>query len=85
MSLKSFQALPKSRQSLITEAALECSAYERNLLKESEAKQLAELKAKGMQVTTPDKRPFQEAAASVYKEFRGQFGQEMIDQILRTR
>jgi len=44
-----------------------------------------ELKAKGMQVTTPDKKPFQEAAAPVYKEFESQFGKEMINRIIATR
>jgi TRAP-type C4-dicarboxylate transport system substrate-binding protein len=85
MSLKAFNALPKNIQTMMIETALECATYERNLLRDSEAKQLAEIKAKGVLITTPPKKPFQEAAASVYKDFREQFGQTMIDKIINTR
>jgi len=46
---------------------------------------LAELKAKGMQVTVPIKKPFQDAAASVYREYEPQFGKEMISKIMVTK
>jgi TRAP-type transport system periplasmic protein len=84
MSEKSFQSLPKDIQKIMLDTALECATFERNLLRDDEAKQLADLKAKGMQVNTPDKKPFQDAAASVYKEFESQFGKEMIDRIINT-
>jgi len=38
-----------------------------------------------MQVTLPNKKPFQDAAAPVYKEFESQFGKETIDRIMATR
>jgi tripartite ATP-independent transporter DctP family solute receptor len=85
MSEKVFHGLPKDVQKIIADTAIECATYERNLLRDSEAKQMAELKAKGMQVTTPDKKPFLDAAASVYKEFEAQFGKETIDKIIATR
>ncbi|MEW6185923.1 MAG: TRAP transporter substrate-binding protein [Thermodesulfobacteriota bacterium] len=85
MSLKAFHTLPRNFQTIFIETALECAAFERNLLRDSEAKQLAEIKAKGVQITTPVKKPFLEAASSVYKEFRDQFGQAMIDKIINTR
>jgi len=85
MSEKAFQSLPKDIQKIMLETALECATFERNLLRDDEAKQLAELKAKGMQVTTPDKKRFQDAATSVYKEFESQFGKDMIDKIINTK
>jgi TRAP-type transport system periplasmic protein len=85
MSLKTFESLPEDVRKIMLAAAAECATYERNYLRDSEVKQIAELKAKGMQVTIPDKKPFQDAAASVYKEFEAQFGKEMIDQIIATR
>jgi tripartite ATP-independent transporter DctP family solute receptor len=85
MSLKAFNALPKDIQKIFMDTAIECATYERNLLRDSEAKQIAELKAKGMQVTTPNKKSFQDAAASVYKEFESQFGKETIDKIIATK
>jgi tripartite ATP-independent transporter DctP family solute receptor len=85
MSLKAFNNLPTDIQKVMLETAIECAKYERNLLSDNEAKQLAELKAKGMRMTTPNKKPFQDAAVSVYKEFESQFGKEMIDKIIATK
>ncbi len=85
MSLKAFSSLPKNTQKIMLDTAIECATYERNLLRDSEEKQIAEVKAKGMQVTTPNKKPFQAAAAPVYKEFEAQFGKETIEKIIATR
>jgi len=85
MSLKAYNALPKDIQKTMDDTAIECATYERNLLRDSEAKQIAELKAKGMQVTTPNKKSFQDAAAPVYKEFEVQFGKDTIDKIITTK
>jgi len=85
MSLKAFNALPKDIQKVVTDTAMECATFERTLLVDSEIRQTTELRAKGMQVTLPNKKPFQDAAASVYKEFEGQFGKDMIDKIIATR
>ena len=85
MSEKAFTALPKDAQKIMVETAFECAAYERNLLRDSEANQVSDLKSKGMQVNTPNKEPFRDAAASVYKEFGAQFGKEMVDKIIGTK
>jgi TRAP-type transport system periplasmic protein len=85
MSIKAYNLLPEDTRKIILDTAVECAAFERNLLRDDEAKQLEELKAKGMQVTTPSKKPFQDAAAPVYKEFEAQFGKAMIDEILATK
>lgn len=85
MSLKVFNNLPKDIQKIMADTAIECATYERNLLRDSEAKQIADLKARGIQVTTPDKGPFQKVAASVYREFEAQFGKEMVDKIIAIK
>jgi tripartite ATP-independent transporter DctP family solute receptor len=85
MSLKAFNNLPKNIQKIMLNTAMECATFERNSLRDNEAKQLAEIKAKGMQMTLPNKKPFQDAAAPVYKEFESQFGKETIDRIVATR
>ena len=85
MSEKSFNNLSKEAQKIVADTALECATYERNLLRDNEAKQIAEIKAKGMQVATPNKKSFQNAAASVYKEFEAQFGRDTIDKIIATK
>ncbi len=84
-SSKAFSHLPKDIQKIMLDTALECATYERGLLRDNEAKQLIELKAKGMQVSIPNKRLFQEAAVPVYKEFESQFGKETIRQIIATK
>lgn len=85
MSLKAFNNLPKNIQKIMLDTAMECATFERNLLRDNEAKQLAEIKAKGMQVTLPNKKPFQDAVVPVYKEFESQFGKETIDRIIATQ
>jgi len=85
MSLKAFNNLPKNFQKIMLDTAMECATFERNLLRDNEAKQLAEIKAKGMQVTLPNKKPFQDAVVPVYKEFESQFGKETIDRIIATQ
>lgn len=85
MSEKSYNSLPKDVQKIMLDTAIECATFERNLLRDNEVKQLSELKAKGMQVTTPNKKAFQSAAAPVYKEFESQFGKEMIEKIINTK
>ena len=85
MSLKAYNGLPRDIQKIMLDAAIECATFERNLLRDEEARQIADLKAKGMQVATPDKKPFQDAAASVYREFEAQFGKDLIDKIIATR
>ncbi len=85
MSEKAFRSLPNDIQKVMLDTGIECATFERNLIRDDEAKQLAELKAKGMQVTIPNKKPFQDAAASVYNEFEGQYGKEMVDKIIATK
>jgi tripartite ATP-independent transporter DctP family solute receptor len=85
MSLKAFNNLPKNIQKIMLDTAMECATYERNLLRDNEAKQLAEIKAKGMLVTHPNKKLFQDAAAPIYKEFESRFGKETIDRIIATQ
>jgi len=85
MSLKAFNRLPKDVQKIMLDTAMECATYERNLLHDSEGKQIAEIKAKGVQVTLPNKKAFQDAALSVYREFEAQFGKDTIAQIIATK
>lgn len=85
MSETAFGSLPADIQRVMIDAAVECAAFERDYLNATETKQLEELKAKGMEVTLPDKKPFQDAVVPVYKEFESQFGREMVERIVNTR
>jgi tripartite ATP-independent transporter DctP family solute receptor len=65
MSKRSWDRLSEADRKAVTEAATEATALQRKLTQESDDKTLAELKAKGVQVTTVDKASFQKATAGV--------------------
>lgn len=62
---RSWDRLSEADRKAVTEAAAEATALQRKLSQESDDKLLAELKAKGVQVTTVDKAAFEKATASV--------------------
>ena len=65
MSKRSWDRLSDADKKIVQDAAAEATALQRKLSAESDEKLLADLKAKGMQVTTVDKAAFQKATASV--------------------
>lgn len=65
MSKRSWDKLSEADRKAVTEAATEATALQRKLSQESDDKLLADLKAKGVQVTTVDKSAFERATASV--------------------
>jgi TRAP-type C4-dicarboxylate transport system substrate-binding protein len=69
MSLKKFKALDAQHQQALLDAALKAAAYERKLIRDNEAKQLASLKEQGMVVSEVNKSVFVEAMAPVYDQF----------------
>ncbi|MFC5610361.1 TRAP transporter substrate-binding protein, partial [Variovorax soli] len=65
MSKRSWDKLSDADKKAVQEAAAEATALQRKLSQESEDKLLADLKAKGVQVTTVDKVAFAKATAPV--------------------
>jgi tripartite ATP-independent transporter DctP family solute receptor len=65
MSKRSWDKLSDADRKAVQEAAAEATALQRRLSAEADDKLLAELKAKGVQVTTPDKAAFAKATADV--------------------
>jgi tripartite ATP-independent transporter DctP family solute receptor len=65
MSKRTWDKLSEADRKAVTEAAAEATAMQRKLSQESDDKLLAELKAKGVQVTTVDKAAFEKATAPV--------------------
>lgn len=65
MSKRSWDKLSDADKKAVQEAAVEATALQRKLSQESEDKLLADLKAKGVQVTTVDKAAFAKATAPV--------------------
>lgn len=65
MSKRSWDRLSDADKKAVQEAAAEATALQRRLSQEADDKLLVELKAKGVQVTTPDKSAFARATAEV--------------------
>ncbi|MGJ7497916.1 TRAP transporter substrate-binding protein [Variovorax sp. RT4R15] len=65
MGKRSWDRLSEADRKAVIEAAAEATALQRKLSQESDDKLLAELKAKGVQVTTVDKVAFEKATAPV--------------------
>ncbi len=83
VSEKFWKTLSAEDQKILQDAVKEAGAYQRNLVKDSEDKLLADLKSKGMQVNTPsDLKPFQDRVASVYEDYKPKMGdvlQKLLD------
>jgi tripartite ATP-independent transporter DctP family solute receptor len=65
MSKRTWDKLSDADRKAVTEAAAEATALQRKLSQEADDKLLADLKSKGMQVTTPEKAAFAKATAEV--------------------
>lgn len=65
MSKRSWDKLSEADKKALQEAATEATALQRKLSQESEDKLIADLKSKGVLVTTVDKAAFQKATAPV--------------------
>ncbi len=86
MSLKKFKSLKPEHQKVLLDAALKSAAYERKLIRDNEAKQLASLKEQGMVVSEVDKDIFVKAMAPVYEQFGKKYPgwQAVLKQIRET-
>ncbi len=81
ISQETWDGLSAEDQEMFQKAADEARDFERQLLIDADAELLQKLKDEGMQVTTPDKGPWQEAMAPVYDKWADRIGQDLIDSI----
>ncbi len=76
-----WQDLPADIQVILKEGAVKFAQEHRTLVQENEAALLAELEAKGMQVSRPDLSAFQDATSVVYEKWEDVLGKDLIEQI----
>lgn len=79
---KLWDSIDKDTQAIMKKAAEEAMALNIKLTREDEAKQLDEMKKKGLQVNvlTPEQiKVFQASATSVYKEQESVIGKDLLD------
>ncbi|MDB5897919.1 MAG: dicarboxylate transporter, DctP subunit [Ramlibacter sp.] len=65
MSKRTWDKLSAADRKIVQDAAAEATVLQRKLSQEADEKLLADLKGKGVQVTTPDKAAFEKATAEV--------------------
>ena len=82
-SLTTWNKLPADLQEIIQSATVEFGNEHRQAIRDSEASQLAELEAAGMQVGYPDTAPFIETAQKVYNDFYAQYdwARDLVERI----
>lgn len=85
MSMKTWDKLKPAQQEAVMKAAKEAAQFERDFNNASEAQWMKDLAAKGMQIATPNLKPFLDAVQPVYKQYAAQYGQDFIDAILATK
>lgn len=69
MSKRTWDRLSEADRKIVQEAAAEATAFQRKLAQDADEKLLADLKAKGVQVTEVDKAGFAKATAPVYDKW----------------
>ena len=86
VSLKKWQSMPRQDQEMLLKTAREVALYERQLGRDMEEKQIAELSDRGMKVERKiDKKVWRSAMQPVINQAAGQYGKENIDAILGTK
>ena len=85
MGEKFFQSLPADVQKAVVQAAQESAKVEREAYAKSEDVALAQLKTKGVKITTPDAEPFRKASQTVYAKFGGPEDQARLKKIQETK
>ena len=78
--------LPADVQQVIAEEAKAAGQYERELMIKMEEQAIKNLKEKGVVVTEDvDKQAFRDAMKPVYDKFSGQFGKDLVEQIMNAK
>jgi tripartite ATP-independent transporter DctP family solute receptor len=84
MGKRSWDKLNAADQKLFTKAAAEATQLQRTLSREADEKLVAELKAKGVQIDTVDRKAFADATKTVYTKWStgpaGDFVKRVVQQ-----
>jgi len=87
MNKAKFDAMPAAQQKVLLEAALEAGKFQRELNRQGEAANLADLKKRGMTVEeNVDTEAFAKiVAAPVRKDYTDKFGSDLVDAIVNAK
>jgi tripartite ATP-independent transporter DctP family solute receptor len=82
MNKSKFESMHPSDQKVIQEAAANANAYQIELAREAEAKQIEDLKAAGMEFYTPtadELAAFQSTVSGIYDTYESIWGKDLLD------
>lgn len=83
MSKRSWERLSTADQKVFMEAAAEATQMQRKLSKEAEEKLATDLKAKGVQIDTVDRKAFVEATKSVYTKWAASPAGDFVKRVVQ--
>jgi TRAP-type transport system periplasmic protein len=81
MSKQVYDKLPAEYQQILVDSAREVAVWSFETTKNTEADEIEQIKATGMEVHVPDVAAFQTAMEVVYEKYETVFGKELIDAI----
>lgn len=85
ISNATWKRITPADQALVRASANKWRDAQRRMVAESEAGLIEQLKAKGMQVNSPDKAAFAKAVAPVWKTYEVQYGPELMALVAKYR
>lgn len=85
ISKKVWDSFPDDIKATFNELAKSNAKVERQMLKEADEKYIADMKAYGTIITTPDTTAFREKVKPVYDKYSKEIGEDLIKQILETK
>lgn len=85
MSAKIYKTLPAEYQKALQEAGKEVAVWMMKEIGSREAKEIEEIKQKGMLINTADVNAFKEASKKVYAKFEPVFGKDLIAEITAAK
>lgn len=83
MSKRSWERLSTADQKIFMEAAAEATQMQRKLSKEADEKLTTDLKAKGVQIDTVDRKAFVEATKSVYTKWAASPAGDFVKRVVQ--
>jgi tripartite ATP-independent transporter DctP family solute receptor len=84
ISEATWKKLSPEYQKVISDGAKMFAIENRNMFAEQDKELRADLQAKGMKLNTPDLAAFREATKSVYDEWRGILGADLVNRVIKA-
>lgn len=81
ISQATWDKLSPEDQEIFQQAAIEATAIQRKMIQDMDDELVDKLAEAGMQITTPDKEPWQRAMAPVYDKWEDRIGRDLIERI----